>query len=129
MPREGWLGAVCQWPKDGLFIWCHLWFSGSITDPEKLRLTEKLLDFVLCELAVVGSGQACLTAGDLNVEPARVPSLQKGIMAGHWLDLQASWAAAAGLDPTLTCKQVFGATSESRRDFFLGCPLASAAMG
>ena len=104
-------------------------FQGASTDPEKLRLTEKLLDSVLFELAVVGSEQPCLTAGDLNVEPARVPSLQKGIMAGHWFDLQASWAAAAGLDPALTCKQVFGATSGSRRDFFLGCPLASAALG
>ena len=44
-------------------------FQGASTDPEKLRLTEKLLDSVLCELAVVGSGQPCLTAGDLNVEP------------------------------------------------------------
>ena len=68
-------------------------------------------------------------AGDLNVEPSRVPSLQKGIVAGHWFDLQASWTAAAGLDPAPTCKQAFGATGGSRRDFFLGCPLASVAMG
>ena len=33
-------------------------FQGASTDPEKLRLTEKLLDAVLCELAVVASGQA-----------------------------------------------------------------------
>ena len=29
-------------------------------------------------------------------------------MAGHWFDLQASWAAAAGVDPAPTCKHVFG---------------------
>ena len=32
-------------------------FQGASTDSEKLRLTEKLLDAVLCELAVVASGQ------------------------------------------------------------------------
>ena len=39
---------------------------------EKLRLTEKLLDAVLCELAVVASGQPCLIVGDLDVEPDRI---------------------------------------------------------
>ena len=104
-------------------------FQGASTDPEKLRLTEKLLYSFLCELAVVGSGQHCLSAGNVNVEPARVLGLQQGIMAGQRLDLQTSWAAAAGLDRALTCKQVFGATNVSGRDFFLGCPLASAALG
>ena len=33
-------------------------FQGVSTDPERLRLTEKLVDSVLCELAVVGSGQS-----------------------------------------------------------------------
>ena len=61
-------------------------------------------------------------------EPARVP-LQKGIMAGHWFDLQASWAAAAGLDPSPTCEQVFGSNCGPRRDVFLGCLLSSAALG
>ena len=76
----------------------------------------------------MASWQPCLFAGDLNVEPAWVPYLQKGIMAGHLFDLQASWAAAAGPDSAPTCKQVFGASSGSRRDFFLGCPLASASL-
>ena len=48
-------------------------FQGASTDPEKLRLTEKLLDAVLCELAVVASGQPCLVVGDLNIEPERIP--------------------------------------------------------
>ena len=34
-------------------------FQGASTDPEKLRLTQKLLDAVLRELAVVASGQPC----------------------------------------------------------------------
>ena len=50
-------------------------FQGASTDSEKLRLTEKLLEAVLCELAVVASGQPCLIVGDLNVEPDRIPCL------------------------------------------------------
>ena len=129
--------------SQGRALWCHLpvdkgrvvhlvviyGFQGASTDPEELRLTEKLLDAVLCELAVVASGQPCLLAEDLSVKPSRVPSLQKGMMAGHWFNLQASSAAAAGLDPDPNCEQAFCASGGSRRDFFLGCPLASAALG
>ena len=71
-------------------------FQGASTDPEKLRLTEKLLDAVFCELAVVASGQPCLIVGDLNIEPEKIPCLLKGFTAGHWFDLQSSWAAASG---------------------------------
>ena len=39
--------------------------------------------------------------GDLNVDPIEVPCLLKGIMAGHWFDLQASWSIAAVLIPLL----------------------------
>ena len=67
-------------------------FQGASTDPEKLRLTEKLLDAVLCELAVVASGQPCLIVGDLNIEPDRNPCLLKGLVDCHWFDLQSSWA-------------------------------------
>ena len=118
MLKGGWLGDILPLAKGRivhLVVICG--FQGASTDFEKLRLAEKLLNSVLCELAVVGSGQPRLTAGDVNLELARVPGLQKGIMAGHLFDLQASWAAAAGLDPALTCKQVFGATSGSRREF------------
>ena len=83
-------------------------FQGASTDSEKLRLTEKLLDAVLCELAVVASGQPCLIVGDLNVELVRVPCLLKGLIAGRWFDLQSSWAAASGVDPLPTCCRTFG---------------------
>ena len=55
-------------------------FQGASTDPEKLRLTEKLLGAVLCELAVVAS-------------------LLKGFMACYWFDFQSSWAADSGVAP------------------------------
>ena len=29
-------------------------------------------------------------------------------MAGHWFDLQSSWAAASGVDPLPTCCRTFG---------------------
>ena len=52
-------------------------FQGASTDSEKLRLTEKLLYAVICELAVVASGQPCLIVGDLNIELERIPCLLK----------------------------------------------------
>ena len=102
-------------------------FQGASTDPEKLMLTEKLLDAVLCELAVVASGQLCLIVGDLNVEPDRIPCLLKGLMAGHWFDLQSSWASASGVDPLPPCCRTFG-SGGTRRDFILGCPHAISAL-
>ena len=92
------------------------------------RLTEKLLDAVLCELAVVASGQPCLIVGDLNIEPEKIPWLFKGFMVGHWFDLQSSWAAASGVAPLPSCCSSFGSCDQSRRDFVLGCPLAASAL-
>ena len=44
---------------------------------------------------------------------------KKGMMAGHWFDLQASWAAAAGLDPATTCKQAVGASGGISQGFLM----------
>ena len=65
----------------------------------------------------MASWQPCLAVGDLNVEPASFPSLQKGIMAQHSFGLPASWAAAAGLDPTF--KQVLVPVVDLGRILFL----------
>ena len=56
-------------------------YQGAEEDPEKLGLTNLLLEAALCELAVVAKGQPCVLAGDYNVEPRRIPCLLKGIMA------------------------------------------------
>ena len=42
-------------------------------------------------------------------------------MAGHWFDLQSSWALS-------TCCRSFGSCGGSSRYFVLGCPLAAAAL-
>ena len=55
-------------------------FQGASSDHEKLRLTEKFLDAVLCELAVVASGQPRLIVGDLKIEPEKVPWLVTGLI-------------------------------------------------
>ena len=93
-------------------------FQGAWTDPEKLRLTEKLLDAVLCDLAVVASGQPCLIVGDLNIEPERIPCLLEGLMAGHWFDRQSSWAAASGVAPLPTCCRSFGSCGGFQEGFY-----------
>ena len=82
----------------------------------------------LGELAVVARGQPCLIVDDFNVEPTKIPCLAKGISAGLWVDLEASWAIAAGRDPAITCKRTWDSDSGNRRDFQIGCPLCAAAV-
>ena len=90
--------------------------------------TDQMFDAALCELAVVSRGQPCVIAGDFNVEPTKIPCLLKGILAGLWIDLQGSWARAAGVDAAISCKREWASSGGSRRNFLLGCPLASAAL-
>ena len=71
-------------------------YQGADRDPERLALTDQLLDAALGELGVVAREQPCLLVGDFNVEPTKIPCLAKGIMAGLWVDLEASWASASG---------------------------------
>ena len=40
-----------------------------------------------------------MLVGDFNVEPTKIPCLAKGISAGLWVDLEASWALATGRQP------------------------------
>ena len=64
-------------------------YQGADRDPERLALTDQLLDAALGELACVAREQPCLLVGDFNVEPTKIPCLAKGIMAGLWVDLEA----------------------------------------
>ena len=73
-------------------------------------MTDQLLDAALGELGVVSREQPCLLVGDFNVERTKIPCLAKGIMAGLWVDLEASWASASGWVPGLTCRQDWGST-------------------
>ena len=97
-------------------------YQGADRDPERLALTDQLLDAALGELACVAREQPCLLVGDFNVQPTKIPCLAKGIMAGLWVDLEASWALASGRNPGVTCKQDLGSSIGSRRDFMVGCP-------
>ena len=102
-------------------------YQGADEDSEKLGLMNQLVEAALCELAVVARGQPCVLAGDLNVEPRKIPCLLKGIMEGHWFDLQDAWARASGGVPDVTCKRDLACAGGT--DFILGCPLATAALG
>ena len=142
LPTVATVGFLSEFFQLGRVLRCHLpvaggrvvhlvvvfGFEGASTDLEKFRLTEKLLDAVLCELAVVASGQPFLIVGDLNIEPEKIPCLLKVFMAGHLFDLQSSWAAASGVAPLPTCCRSSGSCGGSRRDFVLGCPLAASAL-
>ena len=103
-------------------------YQGADEDAEKLGLTNQLFEAVLCELAVVGRGQPCILAGDFNVELTKIPCLLKGIMSGLWFDLQGAWSTASGVEAGITCKKDLASTGGTRRDFILGCPLATTAV-
>ena len=47
---------------------------------------------------------------------------------GWALDLEVSWALAAGKQPASTCMREWGSGGGTRRDFMVGCTLASAAV-
>ena len=103
-------------------------YQGADRDPEQLALTDQLLDAALGELACVAREQPCLLVGDFNVEATKIPCLAKGIMAGLWVDLEASWALASGRAPGVTCKLDFESSVGSRLDFMVGCPRVAAAV-
>ena len=77
---------------------------------------------------MVAREQPCLVVGDLNVEPTKIPCLAKGISAGLWVDLEATWALASGPQHGVTCKRSWNSAGGSRRDFMVGCPRAVAAV-
>ena len=89
-------------------------YFGADSCAEKLQVTNQLFEAALGELAVVARGQPCLIVGDFNVEPTKIPCLAKVISAGLWVDLEASWAAAAGRDPAVTCKRTWDSDSGNR---------------
>ena len=103
-------------------------YYGADSDAECLRLTDQIFEAALGELAVVARWQPCLIVGDFNSVPVKIPCLAKGISAGLWVDLQASWASASGREPEMTCKRTWDSDSGNRRDFQIGCPLCAAAV-
>ena len=103
-------------------------YQGADADAEQLALTDQLFDAAFAKLAVVARDSPCLLVGDFNVEPSKIPCLSKGISAGLWVDLDAAWSAAQGRHPAVTCKRSWDSSGGSRRDFLVGCPLATAAL-
>ena len=69
-----------------------------------------------------------MIVGDFHVEPTKIPCLAKGISAGLWVDLEASWAWAGGMQPAPSCKRAWNVRGGHRRDFMVGCPLAAGAV-
>ena len=65
---------------------CCLRYQGVEEDPEKLSLTDRLLNTVLAEAQVVCVGQLVLIVGDFHADPGIVPCLAKGMSAGQFVD-------------------------------------------
>ena len=94
----------------------------------KLALTGQLSDAAFGELGEVARGQPCVLVGDFNLKPTTIPCLAKGISAWLWVDLEASWAWAGGVQPAATCKRTWDADGGHRGDFMVGCPLTASAV-
>ena len=60
-------------------------FQGAEEDPEKLTLTDRLLDAVLAEAQVVCVGQPMRIVGDVKADAGVIPCLAKGISAGRFV--------------------------------------------
>ena len=45
---------------------------------------------------------ACSYVGDFNADPIVIPSLAKGVMDGHWIDLEQAFATGGGVAPSHT---------------------------
>ena len=63
-------------------------YQGAESDPEKLQLSEHLFAAVLAEANMCCAGQPVILVGDFNADPTVIPSLAKGIMNGHWIDVE-----------------------------------------
>ena len=102
-------------------------YQGSSDDYQKLALTKRLLEAVICEARVCGSGQPVIVAGDLNVKPSVIPVTAKDLKCGHLIDLEEAYARWLGISASPACKFALDGAPCTRRDFFLVCPNALAA--
>ena len=57
--------------------------------------------------------------GDFNADPTVIPSLAKGIMNGHWIDVEQAFATCRGVAASRTCQFQLDEDKGSRRDFVL----------
>ena len=101
-------------------------YQGAESDPEKLQLSDRLFASVLTEARMCCAGQPVLV-GDFNADPIVIPFLSKGIMDGHWIDLEQAFATGRGVAPSCTCQFQLDEDKGSRREFVLACPIAMAA--
>ena len=99
-------------------------YQGAESDPEKLQLSDHLF---AAEARMCCAGQPVILAGDFNADPTVIPSLAKGIMDGHWIDLEQAFATGRRVAPSCTCQFQLDEDKGSRRDFVLACPIAMAA--
>ena len=72
-------------------------YQGAESDLEKLQLSEHLFAAVLLEAKMCCAGQPVILVGDFNADPNVIPSLAKGIMNGHWIDVEQAFAPGRGL--------------------------------
>ena len=101
-------------------------WTGGHTCARAARRTNKLIDAV-CPEAVAQRDLCTFICGDLNADPADIPTIQWLLVQQHWCDVGAQaqlWGEAAG-GPTCVAPN---ASTGTRRDFVFANPAAASAV-
>ena len=73
-------------------------------------------------------GSLVCRLGTSTWSPPKSLAWQKENPAGLWVDLEASWALASGVQPAATCKRAWDSDGGHWRNFMVGCTVAAAAV-
>ena len=92
-------------------------YQGFSDDPHKLSLTNKLLEAVISEAKVCGTGQPVNVAGDFNAEPSVIPVTAKAMQCGYLVDFDVAFSSCRGVAPVPTCRFDLDGAPGTRRDF------------
>ena len=85
-------------------------------DPQKLGLTDKLVEVVMGEAEACGTRQPVVIAGDLNAHPVVIPAATTAISSGLFVGLEKAYALVKGESP-------FRSLSRSRLGSCIGGPI------
>ena len=95
-------------------------YHGADVAPELVQ-TGQLFNAVVLEMAVICFRLLVIIVGGFSIDLLRVPGFAKWITNGHWVDVQSVNASGMEVQPSLTCKASWDATTGNLRDT---CPLA-----
>ena len=64
---------------------CSYGYQGASENPHQLALTHKLLEAVICEARICGTGHPVILSGDFNVDPMLIPVVAEAVGGGRFV--------------------------------------------